>query len=106
MAEKRSYGVDIAAKYRPENARDADRQEDTDDSPEEHRPNRNFSKKSFFAWFDRNDGPLERRVILKLDFFILTYAFVGFWILYIDRGILTNAYISGMREAQDDSTPA
>lgn len=79
-------------------------------------PNRNFTKKSFFSWFDANDGPLERRVILKLDFFILTYAFIGFWvslgrytertanktenikILYIDRGILANAYISGMKE--------
>ncbi|KAF4908845.1 hypothetical protein CGCVW01_v012146 [Colletotrichum viniferum] len=96
MAEKQSYGVDVAAKYRPENARDADRQEDTDGRPEEHRPNRNFSKRSSVAWFDRNDGPWERRVILKLALLILTYAFVGFWILYIDRGILTNAYISGM----------
>ncbi|KAF9877192.1 hypothetical protein CkaCkLH20_05458 [Colletotrichum karsti] len=62
------------------------------------KPNRQFSKKKFFSWFDANDGPLERRVIFKLDFFILSYAFIGFWILYIDRGILANAYISGMRE--------
>ncbi|KAJ9145060.1 MFS general substrate transporter [Pleurostoma richardsiae] len=61
-------------------------------------PNRNFGKKSFLSWFDINDGPLERRLILKLDFFILSYAFIGFWILYIDRGILANAYVSGMRE--------
>lgn len=48
--------------------------------PEVEQPNRNFGKKGFFAWFDPNDGPLERRVILKLDFFILTYAFIGFWV--------------------------
>jgi hypothetical protein len=38
------------------------------------------TNKSFFAWFDRNDGPLERRVIAKLDFFILSYAFIAFWV--------------------------
>ncbi|KAH7361672.1 major facilitator superfamily domain-containing protein [Plectosphaerella cucumerina] len=53
---------------------------------------------SFFSWFDPNDGPAERRLIMKLDFFILAYAFVGFWVLYIDRGLLINAYISGLRE--------
>ncbi|KAJ4319199.1 hypothetical protein N0V84_006481 [Fusarium piperis] len=62
------------------------------------RPNREFGGKKFFSWFDPNDGPLERRVIKKLDFFILAYAFIGFWILYIDRGLLGNAYVSGMRE--------
>ncbi|KAF2832391.1 MFS general substrate transporter [Ophiobolus disseminans] len=61
--------------------------------------NRNLrAKRAFFAWFDPNDGPAERRLIMKLDFFILSYAFVGFWILYIDRGILANAYVSGMKE--------
>ncbi|KAH7325692.1 major facilitator superfamily domain-containing protein [Stachybotrys elegans] len=54
--------------------------------------------KSFFAWFDKDDGPFERRVISKLDLFILSYAFIGFWVMYIDRGMLANAYISGMRE--------
>ena len=48
--------------------------------PGKEQPNREFGKKGFFAWFDPNDGPLERRVILKLDFFILTYAFIGFWV--------------------------
>jgi MFS family permease len=56
------------------------------------------ASKSFFSWFDPNDGPAERRLIMKLDFFILAYAFVGFWVLYIDRGLLINAYISGLRE--------
>ncbi|KAF4122226.1 MFS transporter, ACS family, pantothenate transporter [Geosmithia morbida] len=62
------------------------------------RPNRIFGDKQFFSWFNPNDGPLERRLITKLDFFILAYAFIGFWVLYIDRGILSNAYVSGMRE--------
>ncbi|KAF2652580.1 MFS general substrate transporter [Lophiostoma macrostomum CBS 122681] len=83
--------------------------ESTEDLSRE-RANRNIgSARPFLSWFDPNDGPAERRLILKLDFFILSYAFIGFWvrnldrdnrtqILYIDRGILANAYISGMRE--------
>ncbi|CAH0023856.1 unnamed protein product [Clonostachys rhizophaga] len=78
--------------------------QEADDSSNPNQPttygaNRNpSSEKRFLAWFDANDGPLERRTITKLDFFILSYAFIGFWVLYIDRGLLTNAYISGMRE--------
>ncbi|KAJ4294316.1 hypothetical protein N0V90_008006 [Kalmusia sp. IMI 367209] len=69
------------------------------DKPGRERANRTISsKRPLLSWFDPSDGPAERRLILKLDFFILSYAFVGFWILYIDRGILANAYISGMRE--------
>lgn len=93
---------------------------DQDSSPERYQygANRDLSSnKSFFSWFDPNDSPAERRLVQKLDFFILTYAFVGFWVcsaqvhvtrpilaltstqvLYIDRGVLANAYVSGMRE--------
>ncbi|KAI8716116.1 hypothetical protein NCS52_00904500 [Fusarium sp. LHS14.1] len=74
---------------------------DQDSSPERYQygANRDLSSnKSFFLWFDPNDSPAERRLVQKLDFFILTYAFVGFWVLYIDRGVLANAYVSGMRE--------
>ncbi|KAJ4263445.1 hypothetical protein NW762_006264 [Fusarium torreyae] len=75
----------------------------TDISPsgyqsESEQPNRTFGKKKFLSWFDPNDGPLERKLITKLDFLILAYAFIGFWVLYIDRGMLSNAYVSGMRE--------
>ena len=40
------------------------------------RANRNITigKGSFFRWFDPNDGPLERRLITKLDIYILTFA--------------------------------
>jgi hypothetical protein len=80
--------------------------------------NPNPSKdRSFVAWFDKNDGPVERRLILKLDFLILSFACMGFWvrklpkcvkfksltasqIMYIDRGILGNAYVSGMKEGE------
>lgn len=45
------------------------------------RANPNPSKeRSFFAWFDKNDGPIERRLILKLDFLTLSFACMGFWV--------------------------
>lgn len=38
------------------------------------------AERSFFAWFDKNDGPVERSLILKLDFYILSFACMGFWV--------------------------
>lgn len=59
------------------------RPSDQDSSPESYQYGANkdlSSNKSFFSWFDPNDSPAERRLVQKLDFFILTYAFVGFWV--------------------------
>lgn len=41
----------------------------------------------------------ERRLIVKIDFFILTFICLLYWCNYLDRANLNNAYISGMREA-------
>lgn len=43
--------------------------------------NRNWEKRaSNFRWFHPDDGAAERRVILKLDLYILAFACVGFWV--------------------------
>lgn len=43
--------------------------------------NRNWeARTSFFRWFHPDDGASERRVILKLDLYILAFACVGFWV--------------------------
>ncbi|EXJ86819.1 hypothetical protein A1O3_03773 [Capronia epimyces CBS 606.96] len=64
------------------------------------RANRNAGKTKghFFRWFDPEDGPLERRLLWKLDFYILAFACAGYIMFYIDRGILSNAYVSGMKK--------
>lgn len=50
----------------------------TNDRPQ---ANANPSKdRSFFSWFDKNDGLVERRLILKLDFLTLSFACMGFWV--------------------------
>ncbi|EXJ79130.1 hypothetical protein A1O3_08631 [Capronia epimyces CBS 606.96] len=58
----------------------------------------NSKKRSLFQWYHPDDGPVERKLILKLDLSVLVFACFGFWCLYIDRGMFINAYISGMRE--------
>lgn len=40
----------------------------------------------------------ERRLIVKLDFFILSFCCLSYWVNYLDRSNLNNAYVSGMKE--------
>jgi MFS transporter, ACS family, pantothenate transporter len=41
---------------------------------------------------------IERRLIVKLDFFILSFCCLMYWVNYLDRANLNNAYVSGMKE--------
>lgn len=69
---------------------------DVDNPTNDLRPesaNRKFSKRSFWSWFDPNDGPLERRLIVKLDFFILVFAFIGFWVGRVKRRYVYNVSV-------------
>jgi ACS family pantothenate transporter-like MFS transporter len=40
----------------------------------------------------------ERRLIVKLDVVILSFCCLMYWVNYLDRMNLNNAYVSGMRE--------
>jgi len=55
-------------------------------------------KRRWYAWYADTDSPKERKLLIKMDLIILSYAFLGFWVKYIDNGNLTNAYVSGMKE--------
>ena len=46
---------------------------------------------------DQN-APGERKLIQKLDFFILTFCCLMYFLNYLDRSNLNNAYVSGMKE--------
>ncbi|KAH7559798.1 hypothetical protein BM1_03432 [Bipolaris maydis] len=54
---------------------------------------------SFIAYLrgDQN-APGERKLVRKLDFFILTFCCLMYFLNYLDRTNLNNAYVSGMRE--------
>jgi ACS family pantothenate transporter-like MFS transporter len=43
-------------------------------------------------------APGERKLVQKLDFFILTFCCLMYFMNYLDRSNLSNAYVSGMRE--------
>ncbi|KAK4993475.1 hypothetical protein LTR50_000405 [Elasticomyces elasticus] len=42
--------------------------------------------------------PGERKLVQKLDFFILTFCCLMYFLNYLDRSNLANAYVSGMKE--------
>ncbi|KAL2883509.1 hypothetical protein SGCOL_001192 [Colletotrichum sp. CLE4] len=41
----------------------------------------------------------ERRLVQKIDFFILTYCCLSYFFNYLDRAAFANAYVAGLREA-------
>jgi len=54
---------------------------------------------SFFRYLrGEQRAPGERKLIVKLDFFILTFCCLMYFLNYLDRTNLNNAYVSGMKE--------
>ncbi|KAK8081179.1 transporter SEO1 [Apiospora hydei] len=51
-----------------------------------------------FSWYAPEDTKEERRFIRKLDLLIVPYAFVSYWVKYIDQANINNAYVAGMKE--------
>lgn len=72
--------------------------------------------KRWYHWYSPDDTPEERKLVLKLDLLIVPYAFIVYWVKYIDQGNISksitrsyhnlvlnapfsdNAYLSGMSE--------
>ncbi|KAL1960884.1 hypothetical protein VTO42DRAFT_5867 [Malbranchea cinnamomea] len=50
------------------------------------------------VWGEAPESPEERKLLQKIDFFILTYCCIAFFFNYLDRAVLGNAYVSGMKE--------
>lgn len=55
------------------------------------------SKIKAFFWGKPPASKKERRLLLKIDCFVLTYVCLNYWVNYIDRTNLSNAYVSGMQ---------
>ncbi|UZJ53326.1 hypothetical protein CBS101457_002646 [Exobasidium rhododendri] len=49
-------------------------------------------------WGERPSTKLERNVLIKLDFFILSFSCLLIWSNYLNRVNFQNAYVSGMKE--------
>ncbi|KAK2615121.1 hypothetical protein N8I77_001897 [Diaporthe amygdali] len=60
--------------------------------------NEQASKRNWYQWYSPDQTPEERRLVLKLDLLIVPYAFILYWVKYIDQTNINNAYVSGMSE--------
>jgi MFS transporter, ACS family, pantothenate transporter len=61
-----------------------------------HRTWRNIQR---YIWDDPDKSPIEKKFLLKLDFFLLTYTCLGYFCKNLDQANISNAYVSGMKEA-------
>ena len=52
-----------------------------------------------YIWDDPDKPAIEKRFLLKLDFFLLTYTCLGYFCKNLDQSNINNAYVSGMKEA-------
>ncbi|KAK4503955.1 hypothetical protein PRZ48_004870 [Zasmidium cellare] len=56
-------------------------------------------KPKFFWWYPQGTPAKEKKLLTKIDFFILTYCCLGYFAKWLDQANLSNAYVSGMKEA-------
>lgn len=52
----------------------------------------------FRTYLRSEKTPEERKLIRKVDFFILSFCCLMYFFNYLDRSNLTQAYVSGMKE--------
>ncbi|KAF3016467.1 hypothetical protein E8E14_008733 [Neopestalotiopsis sp. 37M] len=55
-------------------------------------------KARLHEYFHSDLQPGERKLVQKIDFFILTFCCLSYFTNYLDRSNLANAYVSGMKE--------
>ncbi|KAH6653203.1 major facilitator superfamily domain-containing protein [Truncatella angustata] len=56
------------------------------------------STRRWYQWYSPTDSPEEKKLIAKLDLLIVPYAFILYWVKYIDQTNINNAYVSGMSD--------
>ena len=52
-----------------------------------------------YIWDDPDKSAFEKKFLLKLDFFLLSYTCLGYFCKNLDQQNINNAYVSGMKEA-------
>jgi ACS family pantothenate transporter-like MFS transporter len=52
-----------------------------------------------YVWDDPDKPKEEKLFLFKLDFFLLTYSCLGYFCKNLDQANISNAYVSGMKEA-------
>lgn len=51
-----------------------------------------------FLWGKPPSDPKEAKLLFKIDCFVLSYVCLLYWVNYLDRSNVANAYVSGMQE--------
>lgn len=57
-----------------------------------------FKKVRNFLWGEPPADPKEAKLLFKIDWFVLSYVCSVYWVNYLDRSNVANAYVSGMKE--------
>jgi ACS family pantothenate transporter-like MFS transporter len=56
-------------------------------------------KRTFWQYIKgSNVDPVEKKLVRKIDFFILTFCCLSYFCNYLDRTNINQAYVSGMKE--------
>ncbi|KAF1825744.1 MFS general substrate transporter [Dissoconium aciculare CBS 342.82] len=58
-----------------------------------------LSRTQWWNWYEPNTTKAEKRLIFKLDVFILSYTCLSFFVKYLDQTSITNAFVTGMQQA-------
>lgn len=58
-------------------------------------------KAAAVLWDSFDKSPEERKFIAKVDWWILSYCCVAYFVKYLDQTNINNAYVSGMEEDLD-----
>jgi ACS family pantothenate transporter-like MFS transporter len=61
-----------------------------------HRTWRNVQR---YIWDDPDKPAIEKKLLLKLDFFLLSYTCLGYFCKNLDQTNINKAYVSGMKES-------
>ncbi|EPE07878.1 pantothenate transporter liz1 [Ophiostoma piceae UAMH 11346] len=65
------------------------------DTPEAQRTRRILAG---IVWDSLDKSPEDRRLVAKIDWFILSYVCIAYFVKYLDQTNVSNAYVSGMKE--------
>ncbi|KAF4979718.1 hypothetical protein FDECE_18022, partial [Fusarium decemcellulare] len=82
-------------------AKDVAIQETTtsDDESPQHQERRPLKRRILAVLWDSLDkSPEERKLVAKLDWWILSYCCIAYFVKYLDQTNVSNAYVSGMKE--------
>ncbi|VEU21587.1 DEKNAAC102310 [Brettanomyces naardenensis] len=52
----------------------------------------------WYNWFEPGTSPQEKKLIIKMDFFLMTYMVISWFLKYLDQTNISNAYVSGMQK--------